>query len=139
MIYFTKEEATKKVIETLENGYEQSYSDLYDVITGYTIYLDSEEEALQALEQYGIFEALGEIQVFLKLYGESWADLSSAEGVGNALWDIKINDAIASFPTEFFDLIEKKKKERREEADPETNTVLAAILRNYLTQEFCKQ
>lgn len=74
-----------EIIETLENGYTNYYSDLHGEIFNYGVNADIEE-----LEEYGIFDAIGEIQEYeSNHFGEIYTDLSSPSQVADMLYYIK--------------------------------------------------
>lgn len=86
-IYFTQIEALEAIKETLENSYEGYFEDLHNETFNTDYYIIGTYEAKQALNQYGTFEAIAEIQEYEKEnFGEILTDLSDAEKVSNMLW-----------------------------------------------------
>lgn len=73
------------IIEALENGFTGYYSDLHGDIFNYGVNAD-----ITDLEEYGVFNALGEIQEYEKdNFGEVLTDLGSASAVADMLYYIK--------------------------------------------------
>ena len=86
--YFTKTELLETIIEHLEtfSGY---YDDLHHEIFNTDYYIIGYYEAEEALNDYGIFEAIGRIYTYEKdMFGEVYTDLSDPEKVANMLWYI---------------------------------------------------
>lgn len=74
----------EEIIETLENGFSGYYCDLHDEIFNYGVNAD-----IKDLEEYGIFDAIGEIQEYeSNNFGEIYTDLSSPNRVANMLYYI---------------------------------------------------
>ncbi|BCF74580.1 hypothetical protein phiM1EF2_003 [Enterococcus phage phiM1EF2] len=74
-----------KIIEVLENGYTGYYCDLHGEIFNYGVNAD-----IKDLEEYGVFNALGEIQEYEKEnFGEVLTDLGNASAVADMLYYIK--------------------------------------------------
>ncbi|QDB70525.1 hypothetical protein [Enterococcus phage Entf1] len=73
------------VIEALENGFSEYYCDLQSEVFDCGVNAD-----IKDLEEYGIFDAIGEIQEYESNYfGEISIDLSSPDNVANMLYFIK--------------------------------------------------
>lgn len=73
------------ILETLENGYTGYYCDLQCEIFNYGVYAD-----ITDLEEYGVFNAIGEIQEYEKgNFGEVLTDLGNASAVADMLYYVK--------------------------------------------------
>ena len=86
--YFTRNEALEDIKETLEyyNGY---YSDLHNETFNTDYYIIGTYKAEQALEQYGVFEAIRKIQEYENdSCGDLITDLSNPENIANMLYYI---------------------------------------------------
>lgn len=85
--YFTTQEAMEDVRNYLENGGDCYGSDLHNEVFNTDYYIIGTYEAKKALEQYGTFEAIEEIQTYEKNnFGELYTDLSNPENVANMLY-----------------------------------------------------
>nr|DAI05834.1 MAG TPA: hypothetical protein [Herelleviridae sp.] len=84
-VFLNEKELMKEIIEVLENGYTGYYCDLHGEIFNYGVSADEED-----LEEYGIFNAIGEIQEYEKEnFGEVLTDLGNASAVADMLYYIK--------------------------------------------------
>lgn len=78
--YFTEKEAIEAVIEELENGFTDCYCDLHNTVFNTAYYIIGTNEATEALEQYGTFAAIKEVQQFETAnFGEVTTVLESEE------------------------------------------------------------
>ena len=88
-IYFTEVEALESIKEVLESGYDGYACDLHNEVFNMDYYIIGTYKAKQALEQYGVFEAIETIQEYEKEnFGEVQTDLSNPEEISNMLWYI---------------------------------------------------
>jgi len=96
--FFTEKEALGSILEFLEDSTtDYCIADLQDYIFNEDYYIIGVYEAEKALSQYGVFDALGEIQDYEKnAFGEVNTDLSSPEDVANMLEYIVGNRVINS-------------------------------------------
>lgn len=84
--YFTIEEIKEDIADTLE-CYSGYYCDLHNEIFNTNYYIVGWATAEEALEQYGVFDAIDEIQTYEKdVFGEIYTDLSHPENVANMLY-----------------------------------------------------
>ncbi len=87
--FFTKKEARLNIFDCLCKGYYGYYEDLHDVVFNSKYYADSEEVALEMLQDYGVFKAIRKIQKYEKdRFGEVSTDLGSPQEVANMLYYI---------------------------------------------------
>ena len=83
------EEAKEKIIETLEDGFSSYYCDLHDEVFNTDYYIIGTYRAEQALEEYGVFDAIREVQDYENFnFGEAYTDLSDPEKLVNMLFYI---------------------------------------------------
>lgn len=93
--YFTRIEALKDILETLENGYEGYLFELHDEVFNTDYYIIGRYEAEKALEDYGVFKAIREIRDYEEFsFRERYTDLSEPESVANMLYYIVGNEII---------------------------------------------
>lgn len=96
--YFTQSEVVERAIELVEHydNDELIYvSDLVHDIGETDYYVAYYSEAVEALQEYGIFEALGEVKEYeLNTLGEVYTDLSDPVSVANTLWYIKVGELL---------------------------------------------
>ena len=84
-----KKDAKEAIIEALENGYESYYCDLHNEVFNTDYYVTGTHEAKEALEKYGVFNALDKIQEYEKdNFGKIYTDLSNPEKLVNMLYYI---------------------------------------------------
>jgi hypothetical protein len=84
-----KEEARAAIIEALKNGYTGYYCDLQDEVFNTDYYITGTHEAKEALEEYGVFEAIEKVQTCEKeIFGKIITDLSNPEELVNVLFYI---------------------------------------------------
>lgn len=121
----------KEIVETLENGFNGYYCDLHSEIFNYGVNAE-----IKDLEEYGVFDAIGEIQEYeSNNFGEFYTDLSSPSQVANMLYYIKgyefffdrldFNDILA-------DVAEELKLDKdlwNEEATEEVNKTIIECLK----------
>lgn len=86
--YFTKKEALQDLQDTLA-FYDGYICDLHNETFNTDYYIIGTYEAEKALEQYGVFKAIHEIQEYEKdNFGEIYTDLSDPEKIANMLYYI---------------------------------------------------
>lgn len=126
--YFTKQEAMEDIKHYLENGGDCYGADLHHEVfnTGYYIYGYGTYEAEKALEQYGTFPAIREIQKYEKdNFGEIYTNLSDPKKVANMLYYIVGDNAMG-------ELNELLDEDWNDEISDETRqSVIAYINENY--------
>lgn len=84
-VFLNEKGLLKEIIDTLENGFDGYYCDLHSEIFNYGVNADIEE-----LEEYGVFNAIGEIQEYEKAnFGEVLTDLGNASAVADMLYYVK--------------------------------------------------
>lgn len=124
--YFSTEEIKEQLIETLK-GYEGYYSDLHQEAFNTDYYIIGTYKARQALEAYGVYEAIGRIVAYEKEhFGELYTALSDSEKVANMLYYILSEEYTQNHEVfnKIFDDVWNK------EATDENNTRLIDALTN---------
>ena len=75
-----REEARAAIIETLRDGYGDYYCDLHHHVFNTDYYIIGTREAKEALEEYGVWDAIRKVQEYEKdTFGEIYTDLSDPE------------------------------------------------------------
>lgn len=124
MKYFTIEEIKENIAEVLDN-YDGYYCDLHDEVFNSKYYADNNEEALEMLEEYGVFNAIKKIQDFQKNnYGECFADFSIPQEIANFLYYILGYEFMAENKI-FSEIIDEY---RNDEATDKVNNMLIGAL-----------
>ena len=84
-----REEARAAIIEALRDGYTGHYCDLHNEVFNTDYYIIGTYQAKQALEEYGVFDAIAKVQEYeMNNFGEVYTDLSDPEKLVNMLWYI---------------------------------------------------
>jgi len=124
--FFTEKEALGSILEFLENATTDYYvSDLQNYIFNEDYYIIGIYQAEKALNQYGVFDAIREIQDYEKNeFGEVTTDLSIPEDVANMLEYIigtKVMDILKSINKYYDNKLDDK-------SDEEGKTVKEVII-----------
>lgn len=102
--YFTIEEVKEDIAETLE-WYTGYYCDLHNEVFNTSYYIVGTATAKEALEQYGVFNAIEKVQEYEKeSYGEILTDLSDPEKVVNMLYYI-LGEEFIYEDEDFFEIL----------------------------------
>jgi len=120
-----REEAREAIIETLKDGYSGYYCDLHNEVFNTDYYIIGTYKAKEALNEYGVFEAIEKVQAYEKdNFGEIYTDLSDPEKLINALYYIIGEEVLF----EIMDGIKAWNDNWNNKADEETNAeILKAI------------
>lgn len=88
--FMNMRKATREaVVECLENGYDGYLCDLHNEVFNSDYEYTSNDEAIEALEEDGVFEAIGAIVEYEKgNFGEVNTDFTNPCNVANMLWYI---------------------------------------------------
>lgn len=127
------------IIETLENGFSGYYCDLHDEIFNYGVNAD-----IKDLEEYGIFDAIGEIQEYeSNNFGEIYTDLSSPSRVANMLYYI-LGDKFLNETLKFNRILEEVSEDFfgntdlwNEQAEEEYNKAIVKRLEEEFSGVYC--
>lgn len=118
-----REEARADIIEALKDGYTGYYCDLHNEVFNTDYYIIGTYEAKEALEEYGVFDAIEKVQTYEKEnFGEIYTDLSDPEKLINMLYYIIGEEVLY----EMMDGVEAWEENWNNIATDETN---AAILK----------
>lgn len=107
--YFTIKEAVETIIEAIKEERTEHIEDLHHVTFNEDYYIIGTHTAKEALEQYGVFDAIEEIQQYEKdNFGEILTDLSEPEKVANMLWYIVGENVLLDVNHYDYDLTDKE-------------------------------
>ncbi len=120
-----REEARMDIIEALRNGYAGHYCDLHNEVFNTSYYIVGTYEAKQALQEYGVFDAIAKVQSYEKdNFGEVYTDLSDPEKLINMLYYIIGEEVLY----EMMEDVDAFHDNWNNQADEETNAeILEAI------------
>lgn len=83
------EDAKNAIIEALQDGYSGDYGDLHNEVFNTDYYIIGKEKAIEALEEYGVFDAIKEVQTFERFaFGSGYTDVCDPEKLVNMLYYI---------------------------------------------------
>jgi len=123
--YFTTNEALQDILEVLQDGYDGYLCDLHHEVFNTDYYIIGTHEAMQALNKYGVFEAIGLIKNNELLdFGEVYTDFSNPEAVANMLY-FYIGEKAMSMIKEEYSLYDELWNEKLEEE--EVNNLIKVI------------
>lgn len=115
-----RQDARKRIIECLKNGFEGYYCDLHHEVFNTDYYIVGTHEAKEALEEYGVWDAIEKVQTYEKdNFGETYTDVSNPEKLVNMLFYIIGEEVL-------FEMLDdsetwKRKIKWNKKADEETN------------------
>ena len=129
----------KEIMEVLENGYTGYYCDLHGEIFNYGVNAE-----IKDLEEYGVFDAIGEIQEYeSNNFGEFYTDLSSPSQVANMFYYIKgeeflfetlnFNRVLEEVSEYFFEVIDLW----NEQAEVDYNKAIVKRLKEEFKNVYC--
>jgi len=120
-----RQDARERIIECLKDGYTGYYCDLHHEVFNTDYYIIGTYEAKEALEEYGVWDAIEKVQTYEKdNFGEIITDLSDPEKLINMLFYIIGEEVLY----EMMDGIEAWNNNWNNQADEETNAeILKAI------------
>ena len=114
-----RKEAREAIIEALKNRYTGYYCDLHHEVFNTDYYIIGTYQAKEALEEYGVFDAIEKVQTYEKdNFGEVYTDLSDPEKLINMLYFIIGEEVL----WEMLDDSETFNRYWDYRADEETNT-----------------
>ena len=121
-----REEARDAIVEALENGYSGYYCDLHNEVFNTNYYIIGTYQAKEALEEYGIFDAIEKVQTYEKdNFGEVYTDLSNPEKLINMLYYIIGEEVLF----EMMDGITAWDDNWNNQADEETNAEILKMVK----------
>lgn len=96
--YYTEVEALEDIKNFIIDNNVKSYEHYEDL--HHNVFNFGYRGGLEALEEYGVFKAIGEVQQYeMGHFGEVYTDLSDPNSVSDMLWYIIGEDAIYSLET----------------------------------------
>ena len=102
---FSKQEIIEDILEYLENTSGFYGCDLHSEVFN-TDYIIGTTKAKEALESYGVFDALNKVQMYeIYEFGEVTADLSDPEKLANMLYYIESEEYLYSLEGGISDII----------------------------------
>jgi hypothetical protein len=120
-----REEAIEAIIEALEDGYSGYYCDLHNEVFNTDWYIIGTYRAKEALEKYGVFEAIELVQEYEEFnFGEVSTDLSNPEKLINMVYYIIGSDIISEMNE-----IEEFSDNWNEMADDEINEAIVKAMK----------
>lgn len=115
--YFTRQEVLESIKEVIKDGYSDYYCDLHNEVFNTDYYIIGTAKAKEALEEYGVFEAIEVVKDYEEFnFGELITDISSPEKLANMLWYIIGEEVIGE--------IESIEERWNDCADDESNAIV---------------
>ena len=103
---FSKKEIIEDILEYLENTGGVYACDLHSEIFSTEYYINGTTQAKEALERYGVFDALNKVQTYeIYEFGEVTTDLTDLEKLANMLYYIESEEYLYSLEGEISDII----------------------------------
>ena len=103
---FSKQEMIEDILEYLENTDGFYGCDLHSEVFNTDYYIIGQAKAKEALESYGVFDALNKVQTYEAYnFGEVTTDLSDPEKLANMLYYIESEEYLYSLEGEISDII----------------------------------
>ena len=103
---FSKKEIIEDILEYLENTCGVYGCDLHSEVFNTDYYIIGWSQAKEALESYGVFDALNKVQTYETYnFGEVTTDLSNPKKLANMLYYIESEEYLYSLEGEISDII----------------------------------
>ena len=103
---FSKQEIIEDILEYLENTGSVYGCDLHSVVFNTDYYIIGTAKAKEALESYGVFDALNKVQTYeIYEFGEVTTDLSDPEKLANMLYYIESEEYLYSLEGEISNIL----------------------------------
>ena len=104
---FSKQEIIEDILEYLENTDGVYGCDLHSEVFN-TDYIIGTAKSKEALENYGVFDALNKVQTYeIYEFGEVTTDLSNPEKLANMLYYIESEEYLYSLEGEIHDILDE--------------------------------
>ena len=104
---FSKQEIIEDILEYLENTDGVYGCDLHSEVFN-TDYIIGTAKSKEALENYGVFDALNKVQTYeIYEFGEVTTDLSNPEKLANKLYYIESEEYLYSLEGEIHDILDE--------------------------------
>lgn len=106
--HFSKEEIIGDILDYLKNNNTFYGCDLHNEVFNTDYYIIGTYKAEKALENYGVFDALGKVQTYeTQEFGEVYTDLSNPEKVANMLYYIESQEYLYSLEGEISEILDE--------------------------------
>ena len=103
---FSKKEIIEDIVEYLENTGGVYVCDLHSEVFNTDYYIIGSAKAKEALENYGVFDALNKVQTYETYeFGEVTTDLSDPEKLANMLYYIESEEYLYSLEGEISNIL----------------------------------
>ena len=103
---FSKQEIIEDILEYLENTGGVYGCDLHSEVFNTDYYIIGTTQAKEALESYGVFDALNKVQTYESYnFGEVTTNLSDPEKLANMLYYIESEEYLYSLDGEIHDIL----------------------------------
>ena len=115
---FSKQEIIEDILEYLENTDGFYGCDLHSEVFNTDYYIIGTAKAKEALENYGVFDALNKVQTYEAYnFGEVTTDLSDPEKFANMLYYIESEEYLYSMDGEIHDILDEQWGDEFQEKD----------------------
>ena len=115
---FSKQEIIEDILEYLENTGGVYACDLHSEVFNTDYYIIGSTKAKEALETYGVFDALNKVQTYEAYnFGEVTTDLSDPEKLANMLYYIDSEEYLYSLEGEISNILNEYWGDDLEEKD----------------------
>ena len=115
---FSKQEFIEDILEYLENTGGVYACDLHSEVFNTDYYIIGSTKAKEALETYGVFDALNKVQTYEAYnFGEVTTDLSDPEKLANMLYYIESEEYLYSLEGEISNILNEYWGDDLEEKD----------------------
>ena len=105
---FSKQEIIEDILEYLENTDGVYGCDLHSEVFNTDYYIIGTAKSKEALENYGVFDALNKVQTYeIYEFGEVTTDLSNPEKLANMLYYIESEEYLYSLEGEIHDILDE--------------------------------
>ena len=105
---FSKHEIIEDILEYLENTGGVYGCDLHSEVFNTDYYIIGTAKSKEALENYGVFDALNKVQTYeIYEFGEVTTDLSDPEKLANMLYYIESEEYLYSLEGEIHNILDE--------------------------------
>lgn len=123
-----RREAISDIINCLDEGYSGYYADLHNEVFNTDYYIIGRQQAIEALEEYGVFDAIEEVMEYEKFqFGEVYTEVWDPEKLVNMLYYIIGEEVISEMND-----IDIFNEMWDEEATEESNQEIISEMRSWL-------
>lgn len=124
-----RKDAISDIINCLDEGYNGYYAELHNEVFNTDYYIIGRQQAIEALEEYGVFDAIEEVMEYEKFtFGEVYTEVWDPEKLVNMLYYIVGEEVIS----EMYDDIPEFNEMWNDEATEESNQEIISEMRSWL-------